>query len=174
MSEKYCKRCDRTLPIWDFHKDKNSKDGHAFYCKKCTYTLGKKYRHTPRGIYKCAKTRQTYYRRHNDPRMKPFKISLNWFLEWYASQEKKCVYCNIPEELLSVVDDIYNNKCTNLTLDCMDNDKGYTEKNLVLSCLRCNYTKSNLLSFDEMYEIGQKYFKPKWQQNIKISFDNKL
>jgi hypothetical protein len=35
MKKKYCKKCDTTHDINDFHKDKSSKDGKARYCKKC-------------------------------------------------------------------------------------------------------------------------------------------
>ena len=61
-----------------------------------------------------------------------------------------------------ILNDTYNRKCVRLTVDCIENDLGYIKGNLALACLRCNFTKSNLLSFDEMREIAQKYFKPKW------------
>jgi hypothetical protein len=35
MKEKYCKKCDTTHNIENFHNDKAIKDGKARYCKKC-------------------------------------------------------------------------------------------------------------------------------------------
>ena len=32
---KTCNRCNATLPLCEFHKDKNSKDGLSWYCKHC-------------------------------------------------------------------------------------------------------------------------------------------
>lgn len=36
VAEKACSRCEKTLLIEDFHKNKKSLDGHDWNCKKCT------------------------------------------------------------------------------------------------------------------------------------------
>lgn len=35
ITEKKCSRCGETLPIAQFHKDKNTKTGYSSYCKPC-------------------------------------------------------------------------------------------------------------------------------------------
>jgi len=49
---KYCKKCDTTKPIIDFHKNRSRKDGFGDYCKICASNANqkvmKKYR---RGTY---------------------------------------------------------------------------------------------------------------------------
>lgn len=84
------------------------------------------------------------------------------FVDWYKKQERKCVYCNIPEELIFKLDwnkcDIFNY----LEIDRKDNDKGYVSSNMVLACNICNTMKNNFLSYEEMKEIG-KLLKSKWQ-----------
>ena len=35
MSEKECTKCGEVKALADYHKDKNSKDGHMFHCKLC-------------------------------------------------------------------------------------------------------------------------------------------
>ena len=40
-STKYCKRCDRTLSVTDFYKDKSSPDGYNSICKSCKYNTDK-------------------------------------------------------------------------------------------------------------------------------------
>jgi hypothetical protein len=40
---------------------------------------------------------------------------------------------------------------------------GYVNGNICLACARCNLIKSNVLSFQEAREIGQRYVKPKWK-----------
>lgn len=156
MQTKHCKRCDRDLPLSMFHKNKKTKDDLAFYCKECVAKYGRKYRDTGKGIYNNIKNRNKYYKTHN------FSISFKDFKEWYENESKICAYCDIPEDFINIINDTYNRKCIRLTVDCIENDLGYIKGNLALSCLRCNFTKSNLLSFDEMRELAQKYFKPKW------------
>ena len=156
---KHCKRCDRTLPIEGFHKHKNSKDGHAFYCKECMSEYGKKYRKTPQGMYSTTKGSVNFY---NNTTL---EISREDYYNWHNSQEKKCVYCGIPEDDLIHMGNYYYEKCDRLTVDRKDNSVGYKEGNIVLSCYRCNMTKGDVFSFDEMVEIGHKYLEPKWRAN---------
>lgn len=167
MRTKHCKRCDRTIDIIEFHRSKHSKDGHVFYCKECVAKMGKKYRHTADGIYSNAKNRQTYYKKNDHPGAKPFLIERDWFRQWHDKQDKTCIYCAIPEEHCKLVTDEFGVHGEQLTLDCVNNDKGYTTDNIVLACHRCNNTKSVLFSFQEMYEIGQQYIRPKWEKIVR-------
>ena len=49
-----------------------------------------------------------------------------------------------------------------LSVDCMDNLRGYEVGNMVLACGRCNFIKSDIFSYDEMMTLAQTYLKPKW------------
>ena len=91
-----------------------------------------------------------------------FSITREEFIKWWTSQEQKCVYCDIPIERMAVADRT-KKLSKRLSIDRIDNNKGYNISNIVLSCLKCNFIKSNLFTFEEMKEIGQKYIKPKWQ-----------
>lgn len=42
ITEKYCKKCNTTKPISEFHKDKFSKDGYNIICKECVFKKYKK------------------------------------------------------------------------------------------------------------------------------------
>lgn len=160
MKTKKCSLCKQEQPISNFHKHRGMKDGLSLWCKNCVKKRGKEYRETPRGIYTSAKGRNKYYQH------KPFKITIEEFIDWYNKQEKQCVYCGIFEEDLSKIKDYYNNKAHRLTIDCIDNDIGYVNGNLVLACLRCNALKSNFLTFDEMRFFAKKYIQPKWEQQL--------
>jgi len=164
MSEKkYCNRCDRTLPIENFSKDKKSKDGHSFYCKDCMSEYGKKYRNTPAGIYSNTKGKQKWCKENGDSRAKPFNISKEDFVKWHNSQPKFCVYCDIPEDKIPLFSEVYGGRDGRLSIDCKDNSLGYVKGNLVLACDTCNFLKSNVFSFEEMRELAQLFIKPKWQ-----------
>lgn len=91
-----------------------------------------------------------------------FSLTRESFTKWWNEQEQKCVYCEIPIERLSIVNKS-KKLAKRLSIDRIENDKGYIDGNLALCCMSCNFIKSNLLTFTEMKEIGQKYLKPKWQ-----------
>ena len=158
---KRCTGCGRELPLSAFGKHSITKDGLNHQCKECNRRRGQKYRHTPEGVYHLCKTNA----KHNSH--KPMEISKEDFLKWYNSQERVCVYCGIKEEDLPKINDSMNNTAVRLTVDCVDNKAGYVLGNLVLSCRRCNNQKSDLFTFEEWYEIAQKYLKPKWERRIK-------
>jgi hypothetical protein len=101
-------------------------------------------------------------KRNAEKRNMEFSLTRESFTEWWNNQEQKCVYCEIPIERLSIVDRS-KKLAKRLSIDRIDNNKGYIDGNLALCCMRCNFIKSNLFTFDEMKEIGQKYIKPKWQ-----------
>jgi len=168
MGTKYCKGCDRDLPLSAFHNDKKMKDGLAFYCRECSSEYGKKYRDTPQGIYSNLKGRINFSAKHSNKSTWGYSrgrtelgFSRDEFIEWYDKQEKKCIYCDLSEEDLRFQNDKFNKGTIHLTIDCKDNDSGYVLDNIGLACLRCNSIKGYTFSFDEMREIAQKYIKPK-------------
>jgi len=163
IETKYCKRCDRVLSINQFSNDKKTKDGYAFYCKECCNETAKNYRDSPSGIYQLLKGRQTYLHKRNDSRSKPFNLTREEFIKWYQKQKLKCGYCDIPQDKWYLMAEKYGSNWFRLTVDCMDNDTGYTVDNLILACAKCNLIKQNILTHDEMYYIGQNFIKPKWQ-----------
>lgn len=88
------------------------------------------------------------------------------FLNWYGLQLKKCVYCGILEEQLRFISVSFKNKeIKRLTIDRKDNNVGYLTDNMVLCCFRCNSTKSDFFTFDEMLNIGKKFIRPKYKCN---------
>ena len=114
-----------------------------------------KYKYSPKGIYNQLKYRQA-------------TISQEDFIEWHDQQPKKCSYCDIPEEQIYI--HVYKGwrPSNRLAIDKRDPDKGYSKGNLALSCVICNSLKSNILTPEEMSEIGQRYIKPKWKAALKL------
>lgn len=95
-------------------------------------------------------------------RLISFSLTKDEFSSWWYAQEQACAYCDIPIARLSIVNKS-KKMAKRLSIDRVDNDAGYSTNNIVLSCMMCNFIKSNLFTFREMREIGQKYIKPKWQ-----------
>lgn len=84
------------------------------------------------------------------------KITIDEFINWYIKLDKKCFYCKRTfKEILQREKDTFCKKFTRLSIDRIDNKKGYEKNNLVLSCFRCNKIKSNYFTKDEMLKIGK-------------------
>lgn len=168
MSEaKLCIRCNRVLPLTHFHKNKYTKDGHRVYCKDCVAEYGKQYRETAKGVFKGLAGRQRYYRKHRHHRAKPFTITEEWFVPWYENQPKVCHYCGLKEEDIPKINDSSLQKVGRLTVDCKDNDKGYTQDNVVLACGRCNFNKGDFFTYNEWLFIAKRFIKPRWESLLR-------
>lgn len=157
MTSKKCTKCGVEKPLLEFGKHRLSHDGHAYRCKQCAREHSRAYSETPAGIWGSLNAGRRHYQK------KPVLISKDDFVEWYNVQPKKCAYCDIPEEDFIFLRNRYGSRAKRLTIDSKDNSLGYEAGNMVLACERCNFIKSNILSFGEMRYIGQNFIKPKWK-----------
>lgn len=166
---KKCTTCGVVKPLTEFYKHRITKDGLAHICKDCSRKRQRAFTKTGSGIYTQIKSRTKYAGEHpGEGRGVPKEISISResFTKWYSETPKVCGYCGIPEKDLSKWDDAHNNKTVRLTVDCINNDLGYSEGNIILSCLRCNGIKSDIFDYDTMYKIGQKYIRPIWERQL--------
>jgi len=163
---KTCTYCGKEKSISEFSKHRLSKDGHAYQCKECNAKRSKAFRASPSGVYTQIKGRTNFYKKNYNIRYKPVSVSREDFIEWYKIQPQKCVYCDIPEGKLELLNGPHYNRVHRLTVDCIDNEVGYALGNMVLACNRCNFIKSNVFTFEEMKVIGSQFLKPKWEAEI--------
>ncbi len=165
---KACTLCGVEKPLEGFSKHRHSPDGHAYQCKECNRIRSRIFRKTASGIYTQIKSRLKFSKEHLERRgtAKTISVSREDFVLWYNNELKICAYCSIPEEKLAQWNDSHNNKVFRLTVDCMDNEIGYSGGNLVLSCLRCNGIKSDIFDHENMREIGQRYVRPIWEKAV--------
>lgn len=110
-----------------------------------------------------------------EKRGKKFSLTETELREWWLSNENKCYYCGVTiEEYRKIRDFIIsysgNNwminrfkrffklknqaKINDMTIDRMDNSKGYKIDNIVKSCWFCNSIKSDFFTKEEMLKIG--------------------
>lgn len=172
-----CSKCKVYKPLSEFYNCKKYKTGKSSSCKYCQSITNKK------SIIKRWGTINNYYTEYRNKIIGgnpsiiyskkkfnaiadniEFKITRNDFVDWYNSKELKCTYCGIK------IEDIEKNRhlmpninIVRLTIDRIDNSKGYEKDNICLSCARCNLIKSNFFTEEEMKEIGEKYVKIKWK-----------
>lgn len=154
---KTCTRCGEPKHITEFSRHRRSPDGRAWQCKECNSKRAKIWRSTPEGIYQNIKGRTNHYKRTT------FELDKEEFIQWYITEKRVCHYCSIPEDALYLLRPRFRVKSSRLTVDRKDNDQGYFLENLVLACCQCNSIKCDELTHDEMFEFGQKYLRPKWE-----------
>ena len=87
-------------------------------------------------------------------------ISKQAFIQWYESTDKCCEYCGVLEKDCQLNPLLFK-LALRLSVDCKDPNLNYIEGNLALSCYACNTIKSNVLTYEEMKEIGKNYISKK-------------
>jgi len=78
------------------------------------------------------------------------------FKNFYNYKKRICEYCGLPEDLCIKK---YKRR---LEIDKKDSEKGYPVENLALACYKCNTVKNDILTYEEMKEIGHRYIRLKW------------
>ena len=156
METKLCTKCKKVKPVSEFPVYNGKINSHCFQCKR---DYNAKYRKTPAGIYQNIKSGSKFYGH-------ICSITQDEFIDWYEAQEKKCSYCDLPENLLEPFLSQYTSRFMRFTVDCIVPSLGYAVGNITIACDKCNSTKNNLFTFEEMREIAQKYIKPKWMKLV--------
>lgn len=168
---KKCSKCGLEKSIDEFWKSKRYKDKHYPSCKDCQRKNNIHWLDKNKDYYRGyallrEKSPQRIFQRIKDRAKKvgiPLSFSQTQFVEWYANQDKQCTYCGIRlEDLGKTVNDTQLKRFNRtLSVDRKNPTLGYDLDNITLACTRCNLTKNDFFSFNEMKEIGNKYIKSK-------------
>ncbi len=162
-----CSGCQQSKPFTakHFRKANDRKSGLKGICVVCDRKYSARYRTDNREMYrksgrKWAKSPRGIYCYLNSkgkrvPGIK--KCSLEEFIEWYESQELRCVYCGTTQDELANSTDKLNASKTRLTIDQKIARQGYFPENMCLACSRCSMVKSDIFSQEETKEIATKY-----------------
>src|SRR5271157_1122349 len=76
-------------------------------------------------------------------------LSYEDFISVINSGAATCFYCGVKISWAKYVSSLKDRKM-NYSLDRKDNSKGYSKDNVVACCKECNYTKSDVYTFEEM------------------------
>ena len=176
---KICPKCKEFKDLSAFGKRStgHSKDGLSYVCKKCLAKIMYQdriinrerhrkhqlvFQNSPKGVYKILKRKIKFGGK------KSFDLEQQEFIEWYEKSIKKCSYCKITQKEWNSLNNPYSKRYIRLTVDRKNSNIGYQINNIVLACFRCNIIKSDIITYEEMIEIGQKYIRPKWDREIAI------
>lgn len=150
LDVKVCTNCKLKLPISEFTKSKESKDGFRYQCKKCNYV------YTLKGDRN--KWNQSYYYKHK-------KENPEKYIYKQAKHRAKVNYKDM-EFTIKVSDIVIPKQCPYLgvelsffkegnqapSLDRIDSSKGYTKDNIqvisrLANTMKNNATKEQLIAF---------------------------
>lgn len=149
MAIQECKVCKKIMPTESFSKaGKRNR-----ICRVCSQEKLKVWKGEGGGEKNRAS--RIYQRSRSRARKNGIesRLTLSEFKDWFEREtnEGVCFYCQHPLDLANP------NSLQGITLDRMDNTKGYEVGNMVLACRRCNVIKGSWFSFEEMIEIAEKY-----------------
>jgi hypothetical protein len=133
-TEKFCKNCQKTLPISDFYpvKGKN-KQYFTCYCKKCDVAKShSRYISTVEGRIKRLWL-SIKIRTRNKNQL--FTVTESDLLNQYNKQNGLCYYTGEPLSL-----DVGNKS---ISIDRLDSKLGYSKENVVFTSWRINNMKNN-------------------------------
>lgn len=158
LTLKTCGRCKKTLPVESFYFIQ-SKRKYYHYCKACRRDYNaENLAHTmQRQSARVSARRKSDWANYRYPFLKhsakrrdiSLQISKEEFCVWYKSQSPyKCAYCELTLEEL-------HHMGIDLSVDRIDNAQGYALGNIALACLTCNKIKLNVLTYEDMKQIGQ-------------------
>ena len=139
---KTCNKCNKTKPITEFFKDKNTKDGLRNQCKVCRSTYSKNLRNIKNST---IEGRALEFLRHakqsSIKRNQVFELDVKDIVNCWKNQLQICAYSGRQMTL-------ENGKLNTVSIERIDSNIGYTNKNTILVCNAVNRMKSDFNLYD--------------------------
>jgi len=129
MATKTCSKCEEDKLLDEFGLDKKTKDKHRAQCRNCFSLIQLKYRCTYQGcmnlLYNGAKNNS----KHKHRKHKEFTLVKQDLYDLYQTQNGLCYYSKLPMTFRGA---------WKMSLERLDQTKGYIRENVVLCCLEFN------------------------------------
>jgi hypothetical protein len=124
---------------WRYHWRKNPKE------LKRAREYMRKHNLSPKRIFEIVKYNA-------EKRKIPININEYEFTTWWNNSSNNCYYC---KRELQAADEFFGKRTGRLSVDRIENQKGYELDNIVKACWLCNRIKADIFTKDEMLEIGK-------------------
>lgn len=149
---KECKKCHIVMPISQFHKHKNHKDGLNNECKSCVkkYAQGHRAQINKRGRHRRKENPDITFK----AGLKRYGIAIEEYNRLFKLQNGLCAICGRPETAT------YRGKVKRLAVDHNHN----TNQNRELLCHKCNIILGDSQENIPVLEACINYLK-KWSTN---------
>lgn len=140
-------------------------NGERVYCKNhknknhvsLNYTHGTTLHNTLSKLLNCVRNKDKDKNRN-------YNLTLGYMFGLYEKQNKQCFYC---KNSLNVENDCNKKYLNQASIDRKDSSLGHIKDNCVLTCLFCNFSKSN--SSVDTFKLFLKFIKnPKRKYNFKV------
>ena len=151
---KTCTKCGKSLNESEFNKERGRKDGLRAQCKSCMKEYMAAYFSNSNSS---GAILGKFHRLKNSAQTKgiTFTIDPHTFVGWYRLQKMVCHYCGSPLTYIKG----HKHHLSDKTFDRKDPKQGYSLRNIVLCCRRCNMIKGNWFTEEQMLEIASKYLR---------------
>jgi len=126
-SQKTCSRCGRKLPVEKFYKDKR-------VCNNCRYVANKKT--VSSGLRPWLQGRLRVARKNSSKRGVTVEIDENYLISIFDAQNERCAVTGLPMT--------FDESEYAISIDRLDNSKGYVEGNVRLICRQVNLMRNTL------------------------------
>lgn len=147
----HCTCCNSFKPLTCFHRKRESRNGHSTQCKSCRLCYFASVRVTLRGALRCLKLNA------QSRSKKECSLSLNDLIDIYEGQDGRCAYSNV---LLC----LQPNTEFAMSLERIDNFKGYSRENCVLIAVEFNSTDHSMSARNSLDVKGSaKWSKEKFE-----------
>ena len=139
METKRCSMCKVRKPLLEFTKSKCRGDGLSCYCQKCSRV--KKNQSKSNNVHTylvdiIRNAKSSGIKRG----ISEFSIDVEYLVELYEKQKGLCSISGIKMTHISGMGKV----ATNISVDKIDNSKGYVKGNIQLLCLASNMLKLNM------------------------------
>lgn len=146
-TEKRCPTCRVLKPVGDFYA-RAAGSSRSASCKRCTNRASSGNRAKPhqflRGLVKSAELRAA-------KKKIPFDLTVAWVSETADMQGWRCVYSGTPMTTTTGRGFVG----TNISLDRVDSNRGYTVDNVAICCAAVNIAKHSG-SYEELLALARK------------------
>ena len=143
MYTKRCSKCKETKEIHLFTKNRTRYDGLGSHCKMCHAAKHREPSDKEKNKIVVREPKNRFKRSQNSAKDRKVSWELTYYQWIMLILGKGCHYCDgrLPE--------------TGSSLDRKDSSIGYIRENVVPCCWECNKVKCDLLTYEEMVEVGK-------------------
>ena len=184
MSLRYCKSCERTLPLSAFTVSRRKTGGEYYSCKSCRAARDGIKKSSPysylEDLYRKIKVRKQYIEEGkglgtNSKNKECMVTKEEFHLRFVAQFEVFGLMCPVSGVMMTTIRGDKQPHPYNMTVDRIDNDAPYTSKNIMFISKKANFEKGSISLYSiAALDVLCSYLMPNKYKAIKRWVDDNL